>query len=84
MEAVLSDVTYRIRRGRKRPSVVHVDLLWRYHGPGRYSWSHGREDEDANPNSSDEDVAGTARDGNERGAGSAASDSGDLDPELGG
>ncbi|KAK8381385.1 hypothetical protein O3P69_018454 [Scylla paramamosain] len=67
----------------KRPSAVHVDRLWRYHGPGRYSWGHSREDEDVSPSSSDEDVAGTARDGNERGAGSAASDSGDLDPELG-
>ncbi|KAK8400958.1 hypothetical protein O3P69_002622 [Scylla paramamosain] len=56
----------------------------RYHGPGRYSWGHGGEDEDVSPSSSDEDVAGAAGDGNERGAGSAASDSGDLDPELGG
>ncbi|KAK8397143.1 hypothetical protein O3P69_004678 [Scylla paramamosain] len=55
----------------------------RYHGPGRYYWGHGGEGEDVSPNSSDEDVAGAARDGNEREAGSAASNSGDLDPELG-
>ena len=36
---VLSDVTYRIRRGsRSRPRVVHVDRLWAYHGAGEYSW----------------------------------------------
>ncbi|XP_063868206.1 uncharacterized protein LOC135104608 [Scylla paramamosain] len=58
VEAVLSDVTNLIRRGRKRPSVVHD--LWRYHGPGRYSWGHGGEDEDVSPSSSDEDVAGAA------------------------
>ncbi|KAK8390015.1 hypothetical protein O3P69_012907 [Scylla paramamosain] len=50
---------------------------------GHYSWGHGGEDEDVSPSSSDEDVAGTARDGNEHGAGSAASDSGDLVPKLG-
>jgi len=40
---VLSDVTYRIRRGaRCRPRVVHVDRLWAYHGPGQYSWGTER------------------------------------------
>ncbi|KAK8392364.1 hypothetical protein O3P69_014610 [Scylla paramamosain] len=44
---------------------------------------YSREDEDVSPSSSDEDVAGAARHGNKRGAGSAASVNGDLDPELG-
>ncbi|XP_050705336.1 uncharacterized protein LOC126990695 [Eriocheir sinensis] len=35
--AALSAITDQRRRGRTRPSVVHVDRLWRYHGPGRYS-----------------------------------------------
>ncbi|KAK3895061.1 hypothetical protein Pcinc_001229 [Petrolisthes cinctipes] len=40
----LSDVTYRIRGGRKsRPRVVHVNYLWQYHGPGQYSWDGSEE-----------------------------------------
>lgn len=53
--AVLSAVTYRIKRGRKRSSVVHVDRLWRYHGPGRYSWGTGAEEVSDHPSSDDED-----------------------------
>lgn len=53
--AVLSAVTYRIKRGRKRSSVVHVDRLWRYHGPGRYSWGTGVEEVSDHPSSDDED-----------------------------
>lgn len=55
--AVLSAVTYRIRRGRKRSSVVHVDRLWRYHGPGRYSWGTGAEEDPDYPSSDEEDRA---------------------------
>lgn len=39
--AVISGVTYKIQRGRRRPSIVHVDRLWRYHGPGHYTWGFG-------------------------------------------
>lgn len=47
----ISSVTYKIRLGGGRAHVVHVDRLWRYHGPGCYSWGHGQgsdgsEDED--------------------------------------
>ena len=39
----LSDVTYRIRRTeRTKPKVVHVNRLWRYHGPGNYTWNNYR------------------------------------------
>ena len=35
----ITEVTFRIRGGvRARPKVVHVDRLWRYHGPGHYTW----------------------------------------------
>ena len=48
MSEVLSDVTYRIRRGlRIRPRVVHVDCLWAYHGAGEYSWGDERPQEEA-------------------------------------
>lgn len=53
----LSDVTNRIRRGRRHSSVVYVDRLWRYHDPGRYPRGHGEAKEDEHPSSSDEDVA---------------------------
>ncbi|XP_070001372.1 uncharacterized protein [Penaeus vannamei] len=43
---VMSDVTYKIRRGpQKRSRVVHADRLWRYYGPGLFSWG-GRESKD--------------------------------------
>ena len=58
--AVLSAVTYRIRRGRGRPSVVHVDRLWRYHGPGRYTWDAGEEASAADPSG---DEASSSDDG---------------------
>ena len=39
VEKVISDVTFRIRQGpRRRALVVHADRLWRYHGPGNFSW----------------------------------------------
>ena len=45
---VLSDVTYRIRRGlRSRPRVVHVDRLWAHHGAEEYSWGDERPQEEA-------------------------------------
>ncbi len=56
--AALSVVIYQIHRGRKRSSVVHVDRIWRYHDPGRYSCGHGEEEEDTNRSNSDEDVVG--------------------------
>ena len=35
----ISEVTYCIRRGpRGGPKLVHVDQLWRYYGPGRFTW----------------------------------------------
>ena len=52
--AALSAVTC-IRRGRKCPSVDHVDRLWRYHGPGHYSRGRGEADEEERPGSSSED-----------------------------
>lgn len=83
--AALSDVTYRIRRGRKRPSVVHTDRLWRYHGPGRYSWGHG-EEEDVSPSSDDEGVVEPGPDVHEHlsDVGWAADFSGDFESEPGG
>ena len=66
VEEVISHVTYRVRRGRKRPSVVHVDRLWRYHGPGHYSWGQGQGDVEASAGSSGEDVADEALDEEER------------------
>ncbi|KAK3889074.1 hypothetical protein Pcinc_006949 [Petrolisthes cinctipes] len=40
----LSEVTYRIRGGRKsRLRVVHVNRLWQYHGQGQYSWDGSEE-----------------------------------------
>ncbi|KAK4295125.1 hypothetical protein Pmani_032308 [Petrolisthes manimaculis] len=42
VQEVMSDVTYRIRRGQNRSRVVHVDRLWRYFGPGHYSWGNGQ------------------------------------------
>ena len=44
----LSAVTYHIRRGWKRPSVVHVDRLW------HYSWRGGEAEEEEHPGSSGE------------------------------
>ena len=36
----ITEVTYRIRQGpRCKTKVVHVDRLWRYYGPGHYTWS---------------------------------------------
>ncbi|KAK4309250.1 hypothetical protein Pmani_007956 [Petrolisthes manimaculis] len=45
VQEVMSDVTYRIRRGQNRSRVVHVDRLWRYFGPGHYSWGNGQGEE---------------------------------------
>ena len=43
----ISEVTYRIRRGpRYRAKIVHVDRLWRYYGPGQYTWGPGGDDDD--------------------------------------
>ncbi|KAK3882386.1 hypothetical protein Pcinc_003791 [Petrolisthes cinctipes] len=42
VQEVMSDVTYRIWRGQNRSRVVHVDRLWRYFGPGHYSWGNGQ------------------------------------------
>ena len=67
--AVLSAVTYRIRRGRGRPSVVHVDRLWRYHGPGRYTWDVGEVD---GATDSSEDEASSSEDSGEARAGLGA------------
>lgn len=84
-KATLSDITYQIRRGRKRPSVVHMDQLCRYHESGRYSWGHGEEEEGVSHSSSDEDVAEADQDVDEHlgGAGDVADASGDPQPELG-
>lgn len=35
-----------------------MSRLWRYHGPGRYSWSHDEGDENVIPRSSDKEVSG--------------------------
>ncbi len=50
---------YSLQRGRRRPSVVHADRLWRYHGPGRYSWGFG-EDSGSDPESGAEEDSGAA------------------------
>ena len=53
--AVPSAVTYKIQRGHKRAMVVHADRLWRYHGPGHFSWgldepeAEERTDEELRP-----------------------------------
>ncbi|KAG7157489.1 hypothetical protein Hamer_G005932 [Homarus americanus] len=40
----LSDVTYRIKGGRKaQPKVVHANRLWQYHGTGQYTWKVSKE-----------------------------------------
>ncbi|MPC78771.1 hypothetical protein E2C01_073268 [Portunus trituberculatus] len=51
--AVHSAVTYKIRRGHKRALVVHVDRLWRYHGPGSFSCGSDEPEEEG---SAEEDV----------------------------
>ncbi|MPC20958.1 hypothetical protein E2C01_013924 [Portunus trituberculatus] len=51
--AVPSAVAYKIRRGHKRALVVHADRLWRYHGPGRFSWGSDEPEEEG---SAEEDV----------------------------
>ena len=54
----VSDVTYRIRLGSHgRPKVVHSDKLWRYYGPGSYSWdsSSGVDPPTPGPAISDEE-----------------------------
>ena len=35
----VSEVTFRIRRGQRgKPKIIHADRLWRYHGPGKFTW----------------------------------------------
>jgi len=64
----LSDVTYRIK-GRRRANlkIVHVNRLWRYHGPGNYTWNdHGGPEIDGGMTDSQEQVGdeeGVDRDG---------------------
>lgn len=42
----ISEVTFRIRRGRRGKSkVVHADRLWKYHGPGRFTWGEAPRDD---------------------------------------
>ncbi|XP_063849529.1 uncharacterized protein LOC135093868 isoform X2 [Scylla paramamosain] len=42
MVDAVSNVIYRICRGHRGCKlVVHVDRLWRYHGPGYYTWGRG-------------------------------------------
>ena len=43
-----------------------ADRLWRYHGPGHYSWGQGQGDVEASAGSSGEDVADEALDEEER------------------
>ncbi|MPC76284.1 hypothetical protein E2C01_070693 [Portunus trituberculatus] len=44
--AVPSAVTYKISRGHKQALVVHADRLWRYHGPGSFSWGSDEPEEE--------------------------------------
>ena len=61
MVEALSTVTYRIRRGpRGKPKVVHVDRLWRYYGPGRFTWVQGDDDADEDVDG-DGDLSGLAQ-----------------------
>ncbi|KAK8388388.1 hypothetical protein O3P69_020407 [Scylla paramamosain] len=54
VEDRITDVAFRIRRGpRTRPMVVHADRLWRYYGPGTFTWG-GLEDAEAS--NSDEEL----------------------------
>ena len=49
MEDRITDVTLRIRRGPlTRPMVVHVDRLWKYYGPGNFTWGGLAEAETSN------------------------------------
>ena len=49
MEDRITDVTFRIRRGPwTRPLVVHADRLWRYYGPGTFTWGGLADAEDSN------------------------------------
>lgn len=84
----VSEVTYRIRRGtRGRPKVVHVDRLWRYHGPGRYTWGPEQEAGDASSEHGDDIMSppdhtlGEDCDA-EREDVSPSSDDGDVAPEV--
>ncbi|MPC18766.1 hypothetical protein E2C01_011659 [Portunus trituberculatus] len=49
----VSEVTFRIRRGQRgKPNIIHADRLWRYHGPGKFTWGQApcdssSEEEDA-------------------------------------
>ena len=58
----ISEVTFRIRRGRRgKCKIVHADRLWKYHGPGKFTWGDapcdGSDDEDGGTTSA-EDAAG--------------------------
>lgn len=83
MVAAFSEVTYQIRRGRKRPSIVKMDRLWRYHGPGRYSWGHGEREDDISPSSGKEDMTDADQDVDENLGGDGDATDVNGDPELG-
>ncbi|XP_063889733.1 uncharacterized protein LOC135116311 [Scylla paramamosain] len=41
----ISEVTYRITRGSHcQLRIVHINRMWRYYGPGQYTWGPGGDD----------------------------------------
>ena len=89
----ISAVTFRIRRGRRGKSkIVHADRLWKYRGPGKFTWGDALDDEgdDGGEASPDEDAAGdegtwaaaSLLPGGNRGSGPASD--GEDDPEAAG
>ena len=71
----VSEVTYRITRGsRCRPRIVHVDRLWRYYGPGQYTWGSGDDDDEDEEESGCEEPQELQEDDEDTAAGTGGDD----------